>query len=311
MKAEEFLKALNGIDSKFIDEADEYCSENNKPVSVKESKYIALIVLSAASVALIVSVNHFTDFHDSNNYEAENMITETSSYYSESSSNTSAVTGQSESENNDKTTGSISGLVTSVSGKTETGFYETSISDTEVFEETDVTVPSIVTVTPETEMTESVTVSITEKSEITEPVSVSFTEKTNITENFTSEVSSDSQISPPPPDVFTYVSSASESEIPPPPAPNPGEVTAPSIIPDIFYSADRKYIMLYQQESEYEKTGQKVSAEKLVFYSEKGEEGYVYDIYSVPDNDGNLIAVRIGDRYYIYKRIVNVKDKGE
>lgn len=308
MKAEEFLKALNGIDSKFIDEADEYCSENNKPVSVKESKYIALIVLSAASVALIVSVNHFTDFHDSNNYEAENMITETSSYYSESSSNTSAVTGLSVSENNDKTTGSISGFVTSVSGKTETEIY---ISDTDVFEETKLTAHSIVPVTPETKMTESVTASITEKSEITVPVSVSVTEKTDNTEDFTSEVSSDSQI-PPPPDVFTsYVSSAYESEIPPPPVPNPGEITAPSIRPDIFYSADRKYIMLYQEELEYEKTGQKVSAEKLVFYSEKGEEGYVYDIYSVPDNDGNLIAVRIGDRYYIYRRTINIKDKGE
>lgn len=268
MKAEEFLKILNGIDSKFIDEADEYNSENNKSVSVTENKYryLALIAVSAAAFTLVVSANYFIRFNDRNNYEAEIMVTETNSYFSENTCSTFSAEESSVSEDADKTIGNSQIPFTSVSRQEEFVISETLIPDTGVFEETD----------------------------ITELFSAPVNTETDITEIFTSDADS-----------------TSETQIPPPPVPNPVVTTVPSIIPDIFYDADKKYKMIYQKEAGYENTGQKTGTEKLVFYTERGEEEFIYDIYSVPNNDENLIIIRIRDRYYMYTKIINKTDEEE
>lgn len=296
MKAEEFLKILNGIDSKFIDEADEYNSENNKSVSVTENKYryLALIAVSAAAFTLVVSANYFIRFNDRNNYEAEIMVTETNSYFSENTCSTFSAEESSVSEDADKTIGNIQISFTSVSRQEEFVISETLIPDTGVFEETDITELFSAPVNTETDITEPVSSSVNEETGITESVSAPVTEKTDITEIFTSDAGS-----------------TSETQIPSPPVPNPVVTTVPSIIPDIFYDADKKYKMIYQKEAGYENTGQKTGTEKLVFYTERGEEEFIYDIYSVPDNDENLIIIRIRDRYYMYTKIINKTDEEE
>lgn len=282
MKAEEFLKVLNEIDNKFIDEADEYNSENNKPVSVTENKYrySALIAVSAAAFTLVISANYFIRFNDSNNYEAEIMMTETNSYSSENTCNAFSAEESSVSEDADKTIGNSQVSFTSVSGQEKIVISEILIPDTGVLEETDITEP--------------VSAPVNEETGITKSVSVPVTEKTDITEIFTSDAGSNP-----------------ETQIPPPPVPNPVVTTVPSIIPDIFYDADKKYKMIYQKEAGYENTGQKTGTEKLVFYTERGEEEFIYDIYSVPDNDENLIIIRIRDRYYMYTKIINKTDGEE
>lgn len=127
---------------------------------------------------------------------------------------------------------------------------------------------------------------------ITEPNSVPLTEKT---ETFTS-----------------YASSDLKSQISPPPRPDPWVTTEPLIIPDIFYDAEKKHMMIYQAEAECEKVGQKTGTEKLMFYSEKYEEEFLYDIYSVIDScNQNLVIIKISDRYYIYKKSFFETDKEE